>query len=51
LPLDERWGSRQERIINQPENNKLILSDEEKFQDRLQTRLLVVQEVDTGVTL
>ena len=39
------------RIINDPENNKLILEDEEKFQDRLKTRLLIVDEVDTGTTL
>ena len=39
------------RIINIPENNRLILEDEEKFQDRLKTRLLMVEEVDNGTTL
>lgn len=39
------------RIINLPENNRLILADEEKFQDRLQTRLLIVDEIDNGTTL
>lgn len=39
------------RIINIPENNKIILEDEEKFQERLLTRLLMVEEVDTGTTL
>jgi hypothetical protein len=39
------------RIINIPENNKIILEDEEKFQDRLKTRLLIVDEVDNGTTL
>jgi hypothetical protein len=38
-------------IINLPENNKLILEDEEKFQDRLKTRLLIVEEYDNGTTL
>lgn len=36
------------RIINIPENNKLILDDEEKFQERKDTRLLLVDEVDNG---
>ena len=39
------------RIINIPENNRLVLEDEEKFQERLHTRLLMVEEVDTGTTL
>jgi hypothetical protein len=39
------------RIINIPENNKLILEDEEKFQERTKTRLLIVDEVDNGTTL
>jgi hypothetical protein len=39
------------RIINLPENNKSILADEEKFQDRLKTRLLIVEEYDNGTTL
>lgn len=39
------------RIINLPENNSVILADEEKFQDRLKTRLLMVEEVDNGTTL
>lgn len=38
------------RIINDPENNRIILEDEEKFQDRLKTRLLIVDEVDNGTT-
>lgn len=39
------------RIINLPENNKVILEDEEKFQNRLATRLLMVEEYDNGTTL
>lgn len=39
------------RIINLPENNKIILEDEENFQDRTKTRLLVVEEVENGTTL
>ncbi|MES2272238.1 MAG: EthD domain-containing protein [Pseudomonadota bacterium] len=39
------------RIINDPVNNKIILEDEEKFQDRLKTRLLIVDECDNGTTL
>lgn len=39
------------RIINIPENNRLILEDEEKFQDRVHTRLLMVEEYDNGTTL
>lgn len=39
------------RIINIPENNKMILEDEEKFQERIHTRLLMVEEVDNGTTL
>lgn len=39
------------RIINEPENNKWVLEDEEKFQDRLKTRILIVKEVDNGTTL
>lgn len=39
------------RIINEPENNQWVLEDEEKFQDRLKTRILIVEEVDTGTTV
>ncbi len=39
------------RIINLPENNKIILEDEEKFQERTKTRLLIVDEIDNGTTL
>jgi len=39
------------QIINDPDNNRLILEDEEKFQDRLKTRLLMVEEVDNGTML
>lgn len=39
------------RIINIPDNNLEILADEEKFQDRLQTRLLMVEEIDNGTVL
>jgi len=48
---DEAALAEMTRIINEPENNKLILEDEEKFQDRLKTRLLLVDEVDNGTTL
>ena len=55
--VTELWFKDQEavdemaRIINIPENNKLILEDEEKFQERLHTRLLMVEEIDNGTTL
>ena len=45
---DEAAMAEMERIINIPENNKWVLADEEKFQDRLKTRLLIVEEVDNG---
>jgi hypothetical protein len=48
---DEAAMEEMARIINLPENNKIILEDEEKFQDRLKTRLLIVDEVDNGTTL
>lgn len=48
---DEAAMEEMGRIINEPENNKLILADEEKFQERLKTRLLIVDEIDTGTTL
>jgi len=48
---DEAAVEEMARIINIPENNKLILEDEEKFQERKHTRLLMVEEVDTGTTL
>lgn len=48
---DESCIEEMARIINIPENNKLILEDEEKFQERKLTRLLMVEEVDTGTTL
>ena len=48
---DEAALAEMQRIINLPENNALILADEEKFQNRLKTRLLIVDEVDTGTTL
>ena len=48
---DEAAMAEMERIINIPENNKLILEDEEKFQDREKTRIFVVDEYDTGTTL
>jgi hypothetical protein len=48
---DDAAMAEMQRIINIPENNKIILEDEEKFQDRLKTRLLIVQEVDNGTTL
>ncbi|WP_156681293.1 EthD domain-containing protein [Sphingomonas profundi] len=48
---DEAALAEMGRIINEPENNALILADEEKFQDRLKTRLLIVDEIDNGTTL
>lgn len=48
---DEAGVEEMARIINIPENNKLILEDEEKFQERKLTRLLMVEEYDTGTTL
>jgi hypothetical protein len=40
-----------ERIHTIPENVAAIIEDEEQFQDRAKTRLLVSNRVDTGVTL
>jgi hypothetical protein len=48
---DEAAVEEMARIINIPENNKIILEDEEKFQERKLTRLLMVEEVDTGTTV
>jgi hypothetical protein len=48
---DDTALAEMQRIINLPENNKRILEDEEKFQDRLQTRLLIVEEIEDGSTL
>jgi hypothetical protein len=48
---DDTALAEMQRIINLPENNKRILEDEEKFQDRLQTRLLIVEEIEDGTTL
>jgi len=48
---DEAAIDEMARIINIPENNKIILEDEEKFQERKLTRLLMVEEVDTGTTV
>jgi hypothetical protein len=48
---DEAAIEEMARIINIPENNKIILEDEEKFQERKLTRLLMVEEVDTGTTV
>jgi hypothetical protein len=48
---DEAALAEMGRIINLPENNRIILADEEKFQDRKKTRLLIVDEVDNGATL
>lgn len=48
---DEAAVEEMARIINIPENNKLILEDEEKFQERKLTRLLMVEEYDNGTTL
>lgn len=48
---DEAAVEEMARIINIPENNKIILEDEEKFQERKHTRLLMVEEVDTGTTV
>jgi len=39
------------RIINIPENNRLILEDVDDARHRLKTRLLMVEEVDNGTTL
>lgn len=48
---DEACIEEMAKIINVPENNKLILEDEEKFQERKLTRLLMVEEYDNGTTL
>jgi len=48
---DEAAMAEMARIINIPENNKLIIEDEEKFQDRVKTRLLIVDEMNNGTTL
>lgn len=39
------------RIVNIPENNMAILRDEENFQEREHTRMLLVDEYDTGTTV
>jgi hypothetical protein len=39
------------RICNIPENAAAIIKDEEVFQDRLKTRILIVDSVDTGTEL
>jgi hypothetical protein len=48
---DEDALAEMTRLINVPENNRIILEDEEKFQDRQHTRLFVVDEVENGTTL
>lgn len=39
------------RICNIPENAAAIMKDEEVFQDRLKTRILIVDSVDSGTEL
>lgn len=39
------------RICNIPENAAAIMADEEVFQDRTKTRLIIVDSRNTGVTL
>lgn len=39
------------RICNVPKNAAAIMEDEEVFQDRVETRLLIVDSVDTGTGL
>ncbi len=34
-----------------PKNNCIILEEKEKFQDHLQTRLLMVEEIENATTL
>ena len=48
---DEAALAEMTRILNIPENNKLILDDEEAFQDRLKTRVLIVDDEPKGTTL
>ena len=48
---DEAALAEMQRLINLPENNKRILADEEAFQDRQHTRLLIVDEIDNGTRL
>ena len=45
---DASGPAEMQRIFNLPDNNREILEDEERFQDRLKTRLLIVDVVDTG---
>jgi len=39
------------RIVNIPENNAAILRDEENFQEREHTRMLMVEEYENGTTV
>lgn len=48
---DEAALEEMARIIKIPANNARILADEENFQDRLHTRMMIVDEMDTGVTV
>lgn len=47
---DNSGPAEMQRIFSLPENNTEIIEDEERFQDRLKTRLLVVDPVDTGTS-
>jgi len=45
---DDAALAEMQRLINLPENNGRILADEELFQDRLHTRLFIVDEIENG---
>lgn len=47
---DEAAMEEMARIVNIPENNRRILEDEENFQDRLHTRMMICDEYDTGIS-
>lgn len=45
---DEAAYREMERILARPEIQAMVLADEERFQDRLQTRMFRVDVADTG---
>ena len=48
---DETALAEMERILKTPEINAMVLADEERFQDRLKTRMLIVDVVDSGTVV
>jgi hypothetical protein len=48
---DEAAVAEMERILKTPEIQKAVLEDEERFQDRLKTRMMAVKSCDTGTRI